>query len=168
MRRCPDVVTTQSDRSSRIYGNRKDNRANKPMALDNFELFARTPKAAEQPGFSIQSGRFVMNAPASRILSTAKAEAVQLWCDSVARKIAVKVANKADPSSYTLNVSSRKTGATSVTVRLFLRKIGWTAEKRVAVPATWDLDEQALIATLPSEWLPPLEPGTEPAEKSTD
>jgi hypothetical protein len=89
-----------------------------------YEVFKRTRVRVEEPTVAITPrGTIVFNAAASRMMTIAGIKAVLLLWD--------KSGNR----------------------KSFLSYIGWHADKRESLPATWDEKEKMIEITLPSEFI---------------
>jgi hypothetical protein len=112
-----------------------------------YEVFARTDVRSTSPALSIlPDGRIGLNAPAARVFLEAHVRSVALLWDKANLKIALRAVPKGDKNAYAIFLA--KTSG-SVRSKQFVAHIGWTATRRVTVPAVWNEKEKMMEASLP-------------------
>jgi len=104
-----------------------------------------------QPAFTIngETGRLYLNAAAGRAFEGAWIAAIEFWKDKRRHVLAISALRIGEAKTYGL-IANPIHGAASLTIRGFLRKVGWSGADRVSIPAKWDKDRCALIAVLPA------------------
>jgi len=130
-----------------------------------YEVFKRTGARVEAPTLSITpDGRISINAAAVRIARESRVKSVVLLWDWTNHRLAIKVTQRGDPNSYALSIASTHTG--SLRAKTFLKHIGWRADRRVTIPATWNEKERMFEAQLPVEHLESERWGVKQSESS--
>lgn len=120
-----------------------------------YEVFQRTGVRVEEPTVSIApDGRMVLNAAVTRILSQAAVRYVVLLWDQSNARIALKSTSKGDRNAYMVSIVSGKSSG-SLRAKTFLSYIGWKAERRETLSATWNEKEKTLEITLPRKLVRP-------------
>jgi hypothetical protein len=76
-----------------------------------------------------------------------------LW-DKDTCGIALQAAQKGDDNAYSVAFSRARSA--TVTAKLFLQHIGWSANRRQTVHATWDEPRRMLEAKLPARFVSSL------------
>jgi hypothetical protein len=118
-----------------------------------YELFERVAVRVDTPLMSVApGGRIAFNAAACRLLLDAKVKTVVILWDKDTNRIAVKAAPKGEKNAFGISFTGDSHSA-SLTAKLFLRHIEWSASKRVALPTTWNGVEKMFEATLPQQYL---------------
>jgi hypothetical protein len=94
------------------------------------------------------TGRIAVNAEACRVLRDAGVKQVVLLWDPQRKKMAMRGTAKADKHGFaiTFGGSSGTIGAKS-----FLRHVGWSASRRVTLPASWNASARMFEVVLPPE-----------------
>jgi hypothetical protein len=118
-----------------------------------YETFERTSVRVEEPALSLNpEGRITLNAAAARVLAEAGVKSVLLLWDRINNKLAIKATPKGDQNAYAVSFT-RGRQAGSLRAKLFLNYIGWSARKRMMLPATWDHKAKMLEVTLPRDFV---------------
>jgi hypothetical protein len=122
-------------------------------ALLAYELFERVAVRVDTPNLSIApGGRIAFNAAACRLLLDAKIRTVVILWDKDASRMAIKTAPRGERNAFGISFTGANHSA-SLTAKLFLRHIGWSASKRVALATTWNAGAKMFEATLPPQYL---------------
>jgi hypothetical protein len=117
-----------------------------------YEVFKRTGARVEEPTLSIvPDGRIAINAAAVRVLLDSKTKSVLLLWDRANRKLALKAAGKGDKNAFAVSFSDRHSA--SIRAKSFLSHIGWIAQQREMLPATWSEEERMFEVTVPLEYV---------------
>jgi hypothetical protein len=117
-----------------------------------YELFERRVTRIDQPALSVlPDGRITLNAASTRLFEGAGAKAVTILWDKAACGIALQVAKKGDQNAYSIAFSRGRSA--SISAKTFLPFIGWSADQRQTVPATWNSEQKMLEAELPSQFV---------------
>lgn len=125
----------------------------KRFAQVAYELFERVAVRVDEPTLSVApGGRIAFNAAACRILLDAKIKTVVILWDKDTNRIAVKAASKGEKNAFGISFTGDNHSA-SLTAKLFLRRIAWSASKRVALDTIWNATDRMFEATLPGQYL---------------
>jgi len=120
-----------------------------------YETFERRSVRVEVPALTVRpEGRIACNAAASRLLENAGVRTVRILWDKDTCGIALQGAQKGDDNAYSVAFSRARSA--TVTAKLFLQHIGWSADRRQTVPATWDDQRRMLEAKLPARFVSSL------------
>jgi hypothetical protein len=118
----------------------------------SYELFERVAIRVDTPNLSIAPvGKIAFNAAACRLLLSAKIRTVVILWDKDASRMAIKTAPRGERNAF--GISFTGNASASLTAKLFLRHIGWSASKRVALATTWNAGAKMFEATLPTQYL---------------
>jgi hypothetical protein len=120
-----------------------------------YETFERTTVRVDEPVLTVaplRDGRIALNAAASRLLEGAGVKAVKILWDKTTCGIALQAARKSDTNAYSISFGDRVHQAT-LSAKTFLLYIGWCADRRQTVPATWNEQQKMLEAQLPSSFV---------------
>ena len=113
-----------------------------------YEVFSRTSVRVEEPSVSITlDRRIVLNSAAARIFTKAGVRTVLLLWDQTNRKLAIKATHREDKNGYAVSLPHNGHSG-SIRAKSFLNYIGWSAQQRENLSATWDESEKMLEATL--------------------
>ena len=116
-----------------------------------YEVFKRTSVRVEEPALSlVPDGRIALNAAAVRVLTQARVKSVLLLWDKTSNRVALKDAAKGDKNAYAVSIV-RDSHSGSLRAKSFLAHIGWSAPKRMMLPATWNEKQKMFEITLPQE-----------------
>jgi hypothetical protein len=117
-----------------------------------YEVFERGIIRVEQPVVSVlPDGRLTLNAAATRALEKAGVRTVRVLWDKLKYGIALEACDKGDKNSYSIAFSRARSA--SISLKAFLRSIGWSANRRQSVPARWDSSRRMLEAELPARYV---------------
>jgi hypothetical protein len=118
-----------------------------------YEVFKRSGVRVETPSLSlVPDGRIALNAAAVRVLTGAGVKSVLLLWDKTNNKLALKAAPKSDRNAYAVSIV-RDSHSGSLRAKSLLTHIGWSAPKRILLPATWQEKEKMFEITLPREYV---------------
>ena len=118
-----------------------------------YKVYKRTAARVETPALSIvPDGRIAINAASARVLAKAGIKSVLLLWDAANQKVALKAAPRGDKNAYALSLAPDKHSG-SIRAKSFVRHIGWSAPRRILLPAAWDERERMLEITLPGEYV---------------
>src|SRR4029077_18491492 len=118
-----------------------------------YEVFKRTSVRVEEPALSlVPDGRIALNAAAVRVLTQARVKSVLLLWDKTSNRVALKDAAKGDKNAYAVSIV-RDSHSGSLRAKSFLAHIGWSAPKRMMLPATWSEKEKMFEIVLPQEYV---------------
>lgn len=117
-----------------------------------YEVFERSSTRDEEPALAVvPDGRIALNAAASRLLERAGVRAVRILWDATRRGVALQGVKKGEKNSYSI-VFSRGRSAT-ISLKAFLRHIGWSSDRRQTIPVKWDPQQKMLEAEMPSRFI---------------
>jgi hypothetical protein len=120
-----------------------------------YETFERTSIRVEDPALTVAAppdGRIFFNAAASRVLEKAGVRSVRILWDKTTCGLGLLAAQKSDKNSYSI-VFSRGGRQATFSAKAFLRHIGWSADARQTIRATWDERQKMLEAKLPPRFV---------------
>jgi len=122
------------------------------IRIMTYETFTRNNVIVEEPALALAPrGRIALNAASTRIFESAGVKAVKILWDKEKRGIALQAADRGERDTY--SVAFSKGRSASVTTRAFFRYIGWTASRRLTVPAKWNPELRILEAELPARFV---------------
>jgi hypothetical protein len=117
-----------------------------------YEVFKRTAARVDAPTVSIvPDGRMTVNAAAVRVLREYGITAVLLLWDRANHKVAIRAAGKGSKNAFAVSVSRGHSG--SIRAKSFFSHIGWKAQHRERLPATWNGEERMFEITLPIKYV---------------
>ena len=120
-----------------------------------YEAFERTSIRVEDPALTVAAppdGRIFLNAAASRLLKKAGVAFVRILWDKTTCGLGLLAVRKSDENSYAI-VFSRGGRQAAMSAKAFLRHIGWSADRRQTIRATWDEGQKMLEAKLPPRFV---------------
>jgi hypothetical protein len=116
-----------------------------------YEVYKRTSIRVEEPTVSITPyGRIYLNAAAVRVLKSQGVKSVLLLWDDANKKVALKAAAARHRDAYTVSIVPDAHSG-SLKAKSFLSFIGWHAQERTTLRATWNDKEKMLEVSLPWE-----------------
>jgi hypothetical protein len=117
-----------------------------------YEVFNRTAARVDAPTVSIvPDGRMTINAAAVRIFVERGISSVLLLWDGANRKVAIKTAGKGNKNAFAVSITKGHSG--SIRAKSFFTHVGWNAQQRERLPATWNEEEKMFEITLPIEFV---------------
>ena len=120
-----------------------------------YEPFERTSIRVEDPALTVAAppdGRIFLNAAASRLLEKAGVGFVRILWDKTTCGLGLLAVQKGDQNSYSI-VFSREGRQAAFSAKAFLRYIGWSADRRQTIRATWDEKQKMLEVKLPPRFV---------------
>jgi hypothetical protein len=116
-----------------------------------YETFKRTTQRTQVQTLSIETtGRIALSAAATRIAVGHGIDTVLVLWDKERSRLALKATTKTDKNGYKITPSS---GKASLSATTFLRHIGWSAQQRENLEASWNEKEKMFEAVLPAQYL---------------
>jgi hypothetical protein len=121
-------------------------------------LFERSAKRSLEPAINIvpqrtpEGGRFIITAPAFRILEANGIKALRYYWSAHTRTIGLKAADPKDLNAYKVTPHARGFGAVC-SAGMFLDHIGWIAPERVTLLVRWNAADHMFECELPAEHL---------------
>ncbi|MGC2248729.1 MAG: hypothetical protein WA609_19150 [Terriglobales bacterium] len=113
-----------------------------------YETFERTSVRVSDPTISVTTdGRIAINAAASRLLAKAAAQAVRILWDQATCCVALQAAPKNDTNAFSITFIEGRSA--TIAAKSFLKRLGWSADRRQTVPAKWNERQKMLEAQLP-------------------
>ncbi len=126
---------------------------NAPSGRVGFELFEQKLRRLNPPVVRIHPGqqKFIGNIELGRILREADVQAVLILWDQGNQRVAFQAVSPGTKNAFT--VTRGTLGQPIVTARGLLKRLGWSAKKTLAFPATWNPVERMVELTLPAEYV---------------